>query len=203
MKTIDLKGSVRAETRKSALKKVRANDLVPAVVYGVSDPKKIALPYNALAKAIFTPDIFIVNLDIDGTSVSSLIREMQFHPVTEKILHVDFLEIEAGKVVDFELPVKLIGIAKGVREGGKLVPMMRRLRVEGVPAEMPDFVPVDVSGLELGKTIRVSEVDVTGIKITSPASAGIAIVDIPRAVRTGEEDGEGREEGGEEAAAEE
>lgn len=190
MKTIDLKGSIRTETRKSALKKVRAAELVPAVVYGVSEPKQISLPYNALAKAIFTPDIYIVNLDIDGTAVPSLIREMQFHPVTDKILHVDFLEIEAGKEVEFELPVRLTGNSKGVRAGGKLVPMMRRLKVVGVPADMPDFVPVDVSDLGLGKTIRVSDVDVPGITITSPAAAGIAIVDIPRAVRTGEAGGE-------------
>lgn len=210
MKTIELNGVKRPETGSTANKKVRAQGLVPAVVYGGTDPEQIAIPYNDVAKALFTPNTYIVNLQVDGKTTPSLVREAQYHPVTDRILHVDFLRIGENQPVEFDLPIKLVGTSPGVRVGGKLVPLMRYLRVIGIPADLPDFLPVDVSKLNLGKTIRVSDVKLEGIKIVSPASAGIALVEIPRSLRTDDgtalaaamADQGGDEEEAEEAAAE-
>ena len=199
MKTIELKGVKRPETGKNANKQVRAKDMVPAIIYGGTDPEQIALPYNDVAKALFTPNTYIVALDIDGNKTESIIREAQYHPVTDRILHVDFFRIPEGQSIEFTLPVKLVGTAIGVRNGGRLVPLTRRLKVRGIPADMPEFVEVDVTELVLGKTIRVSEID-SDIDIISPPTAGVAAVEIPRAVRTGEVGGE--EEEGEEAVEE-
>jgi large subunit ribosomal protein L25 len=185
MKTIELKGVKRPETGKNAIKEVRANDMVPAVIYGGTDPEQIAIPYNDVAKALFTPNTYIVALDIDGQKTESIIREAQYHPVTDRILHVDFFRIPDGKPIEFTLPVKLVGTAVGVRAGGRLVPLTRNLKVRGIPSQMPDFVEVDISKLVLGRTIRVSEID-SEIEIISPPTAGVAAVEIPRAVRTGE-----------------
>ncbi|MEM0996327.1 MAG: 50S ribosomal protein L25 [Bacteroidota bacterium] len=195
MKTIELKGVKRAETGSNANKHVRAQGMVPAIIYGNADPEQISLPYNDVAKALFTPNTYIVSLEIDGSKTVSIIREAQYHPVTDRILHVDFYRIPDGESIEFELPVRLVGTAAGVRNGGRLVPLTRRLKVRGIPVQMPEFVEVDVTDLELGKTIRVSEID-TDIELISPPSAGVAMVDIPRAVRTGEAGGE--EEGEEE-----
>lgn len=201
MKTIELTGVKRAETGSTANKKVRAQGLVPAVVYGGTDPQQIALPYNDLAKALFTPNTYIVNLEVEGKKTPTLVREAQYHPVTDRILHVDFFRIPEGEAVEFDMPVKMVGTAEGVRAGGRLVPLKRYLRVHGKPSDLPEFLLVDVTELELGKTIRVSDVNLEGIKILSPGTTGIAMVDIPRALRTGE--GEEGEEGEEEAVVEE
>jgi large subunit ribosomal protein L25 len=188
MKTIELKGVKRPETGTTANKKVRANGHVPAVVYGGTNPEQVSLPYNEIAKALFTPETYIVNLEIEGKTTAALIREAQYHPVTDRILHVDFFRIPEGEAVEFDLPVKMVGVSEGVRAGGKLVPLKRYLRVSGIPSELPDFLPVDVTKLTLGRTIRVSEVKIEGIKIISPGSTGIAMVDIPRALRTAQQE---------------
>jgi large subunit ribosomal protein L25 len=193
MKTIELTGVKRPETGSTANKKVRAQGLVPAVVYGGTDPEQIALPYNDVAKALFTPDTYIVNLEVEGKKTPTLVREAQYHPVTDRILHVDFFRIPEGEAVEFDMPVQMVGIAEGVRVGGRLVPLKRYLRVFGKPADLPEFLVVDVTKLELGKTIRVGDVSLPGIKILSPDNTGIAMVDIPRALRTGEEGEEGEE----------
>lgn len=201
MKTIELTGVKRPETGSTANKKVRAQGYVPAVVYGGTDPEQIALPYNEVSKALFTPNTYIVNLDVEGKKTPTLVREAQYHPVTDRILHVDFFRIPENEPVEFDMPVKMVGTAEGVRTGGRLVPLKRYLRVSGKPSELPEFLLVDVTNLQLGKTIRVGDITLEGIKILSPDSTGIAMVDIPRALRTGEGEGEGEEEEGEEEAA--
>lgn len=183
MKTIEIQGSVREGVGKSATKKVRNAGNVPATVYGLGDPKNIAIPYNDIKKALYSPETYIINLDVEGASTSTIIQEAQYHPMTDNIVHVDFLRISDEQPVEVKLPIKLVGNAKGVLSGGKLVALMRKIKVRGIPSQLPDRVEINISKLELGQTITVSQANVEGLEITSPASAGIAVVDIPRAVR--------------------
>ncbi|MEM7035769.1 MAG: 50S ribosomal protein L25, partial [Bacteroidota bacterium] len=186
---------------KNAVRKIRKENKVPAVIYGQGEPQLIAVDYLSVKKALFTPESYIVKLEIDGNDTPVIVREAQYHPVYGQILHVDFMRVSEDKEIELELPVVLTGTSPGVMDGGKLVPLLRRLRVRGIPFNLPDNVEVDISGLELGKTIRVAEVEVEGLNITSPADAGIAGIEIPRAVKTGEGLEEGEE--GEEVAGEE
>lgn len=203
MKTIELKGALRAEVGKSAMKKVRRSGNVPAVLYGQGEPAPVAVDFQGLNKILSSPETFVVNLEIDGNAQSAIVREAQFHPVTDQVLHVDFLRVTEKEPVEVALPVKLVGTSVGVLAGGKLVPMLRKVKVKGLVADLPDFVEVDITSLELGKTVRVSEISIEGLNITSPGDAGIAIVDIPRAVKTADgEEGEGAEGEGAEATEE-
>jgi len=195
MKSIEIKGEVRPGTGKAANKKVRNQGMVPGTVYGLADPQNVSIAYNDIAKAIFTPESYIVNLEVDGKVQSTILREMQFHPVTDKVLHVDLLRVNDENPVVVALPVKITGTSKGVLAGGKLVPLSRRIKVRGIASQLPDYVEVDVTELELGNTVTVGTAGIEGLDITSPASTGIAMVDVPRAVRQAQnEDGEPIEE---------
>jgi large subunit ribosomal protein L25 len=184
MKTIEVTGTKRVGLGKSANKKIRRENLVPGTLYGHGQPENISLDLLSVNKAIHTPETYIVSLNIDGTSVPAIIRETQFHPVTDNVLHVDFFRLTDTNAIEIDLPIKLVGTSKGVLAGGKLVPLMRRIKVKGIPKDLPDMIEVDITNLDLGKTIRVNEVDPKGIEITSPGAAGIAIIEIPRSVRT-------------------
>lgn len=187
MKTVELKGAKRSETGKAAMKKIRRAGHVPAVIYGQGEPTAVSVDFQALTKVLHSADTFIVNLDLEGTVTQAIVREAQFHPVNDKVLHVDFLRVSDAAPVDVELPVKLVGTAKGVLAGGRLVPMLRRVKVRGLVNELPDKVEVDISGLDLGKTFRVGEIPTEGLNITTSAAAGIAIIEVPRAVKQAEE----------------
>ena len=200
MKTIEITGASRPGTGKAAVKKVRNSGQVPGTIYGHGEPLNVSVDYNAIKKALFTPETYVVNLDIEGSSSKTVIQEAQYHPVTDKILHVDFLRVNDEVPVEVKLPIKLVGTAKGVLAGGKLVPLLRKLKVRGLVSELPDAVEINITALTLGSTITVGQSGVEGLEITSPSSAGIAVVDIPRAVKqagaAGElEDGEEGAEG--------
>lgn len=187
MKTVELKGTTRSAIGKAAMKKIRRAGNVPAVVYGQGEPIAVAVDFQAMTKVLHSPETYVVKLDLEGKTTSAIVREVQYHPVTDNVLHVDFLRVNDTEAVEVELPIKLVGTAKGVLAGGRLVPMLRKLKVKGLVNELPDNVEVDISGLEMGKTFRVGEIPVSGLTITSPAPAGVAIIEIPRAVRQAEE----------------
>ena len=201
MKSIEITGAVREGVGKSAMKKVRRQELIPGTVYGLGDPENVSVGYIDLEKAINTPETYIVNLDINGKKTATVIRETQFHPVTDRILHVDFLRVSDDQPVEVGLPIKLIGTPEGVLGGGKLVPLLRRLKVRGLISKLPDSVEIDVTNLLLGETITVEKANIEGLEVTSPGSSGVAMVDIPRAVRQAQ-DGETEGEAEGEAAAE-
>jgi large subunit ribosomal protein L25 len=188
MKTIELKGTKRAETGKAAMKKIRRAGNVPAVIYGQGEPTSVAVGFMPLTKLLASPDTYIVNIDLDGQGTKAILRDAQFHPVTDQVLHVDFLRVTDAEPVEVELPVKLLGTAAGVLQGGKLVPMLRKVKVKGMINSLPEFVEVDITNLQLGRTIRVGEISLDGLTITSPASAGLAIIDIPRSVRQAQQE---------------
>lgn len=200
MKTFEITGQIREHGTKGDLNYMRKNERVPAVMYGHGDPVMMSFDRVQVDKALNTPATYILQVDLDGKKVDTIIRETQFHPVTDRVIHLDLMRITDKDEIELQLPVKLTGSAAGVLEGGKLMQIMRRIKVRGIPAKLPEVVEVDISELGLGKTIKVSDVPFEGMTITSPAGAGIAAVEIPRALR-GKQSEEGEGEEGEEAEA--
>lgn len=209
MKSLKLEGTLRTETGKTAAGKLRAEEKVLCNLYGGGHNIEFTVDYGAFNPMVHSPEFFTVDLEIDGKNYPAIIKDVQYHPVTDQILHVDFLELVPDKAVTAEIPLSLVGLAMGVRNGGKLMQKMRRLRVKAVPANLVEKIELNVEKLRLGKSIKVREISVDGIEILNPAANPVASVEIPRALRGGdmdeeEEEGEEGSEGAEgaEAAAE-
>tara|TARA_B110000908_G_C10083541_1_gene370709 strand:- start:45 stop:674 length:630 start_codon:yes stop_codon:yes gene_type:complete len=209
MKTISLEGQKRESAGKKAAKLVRKEDRVPCVMYGGMENISFSVKYNDLLKIVYTDAFLKVNVKVDSINVEALVKDIDFHPVTDKILHVDFQELVPGKIIKTEIPVKTTGRAKGVATGGVLELNLRKLIVKATPEQLVPFISLDVTNLELGKSIKVQDVK-TDLNILTPGGNPIARVVVPRAMRSesAEEEGEEVAEGAEgaetttEAAAE-
>ncbi len=177
MKSIDIKGTARIADGKKGAKALRKTGYVPCNVYGEARgenglpvAESFAVKSEDLRNLIYTPDIYVVNLDIDGKLHKAVMRELQFHPVTDKVLHIDFYEVSEQKPITFEVPIKLNGLAEGVKAGGKLVANVRKLKVRAPYTQIPERLDIDVTSLGLGKTIKVAELSFDGLElITSPS----------------------------------
>lgn len=189
MKTIDLVGSVRTDSGKKFAKLARKSGQVPAVIYGGEHNMCILLNAKELAKAIITPNVYIVNITVDGKQYPTVVKEAQFHPVNDSILHVDFLEVVKGKPVTVAIPVVLVGQSEGAKQGGKLVQMIRKVRVSGEATNIPDIIEIDVTSLTIGKSIMVGDLNFADYQVVESKSLVIATVKTTRAVveTTGEE----------------
>lgn len=183
MKTFELKGTVRTVLGKKATKAERVSESVPCVLYGGKENVHFSTTVSDIRKLIYSPEVFVVDLDIDGKKIKSVMKALQFHPVTDKVLHIDFLEIFPDKPVVVELPVKLEGLAEGVKAGGKLALEMRKLKVKGLYSEMPESIVIDVTSLGLGKSIQVAKVSVPKLEILNAKNAVVAQVKLTRAAR--------------------
>ncbi len=183
MKTFELKGSVRTELGKKATKAVRVKQSIPCELYGGKDNVHFEVTASAIRKLVYTPNIYLVSLDIDGKKVDAIMKEIQFHPVSDKVIHVDFIEVSPKKPIIMEVPVQLEGLAEGVRAGGKLTLEMRKIRMKGLVSKMPDSVTVNVDKLELGKTIQVRALNYEGLEILNTPNAVVCAVKLTRAAR--------------------
>ena len=183
MKTFELKGKVREVLGKKSSKTNRAGDNVPCVLYGVGENVHFTASVSDLRKLIYTPEVFIVDLDIDGKKCKAIMKDLQFHPVSDKVLHIDFLEVNDKKPVVIEIPVKLEGLAEGVKAGGKLALQMRKLKAKGIYTDFPEAIVVDVTNLGLGKTIQVGTISVDKLDILNAKNAVVAQVKLTRAAR--------------------
>ncbi len=186
MKTYDLSGSLRAQENlgKKGVKAIRANGEIPAILYG-SKSENINFQVSAadVRKLIYSPEIFLVNLTIDGKTYKAILKEIQFHPVKDSILHIDFLEVYEDKDIVMEVPIKLEGLAEGVRLGGKLSQDMRKLKVKGNYKDIPEILKVNVEKLGLGKTIQVGALSFDKLAILSSQVNVVASVKATRAAR--------------------
>ena len=187
MKTFKLEGKsreiiARSADQKRALKAMRKNDEIPAVLYGGEKVVHFAVTNDAVRKLVYTPEIFVVELTIDGETTMAIMKEIQFHPVSDKILHMDFLTVSKDKPVEMEVPVALEGHAEGVKAGGKLQLEMKKLKVNGIYTQIPNRVEIDVTNLGLGKKLYVEAVTMPeGLKLMNPADACVARVKATRA----------------------
>ena len=183
MKTFELKGTVRTNLGKKATKAERVAENVPCVLYGGKENIHFTTTISDIRKLIYTPEVYIVNLDIDGKKTKSIMKALQFHPVSDKVLHIDFLQVTETRPVTVELPVKLEGLAEGVKAGGKLSLEVRKLKVKGLYTQIPENIVIDVTELALGKSIQVGKVSVANLEILNNKNAVVAQVKLTRAAR--------------------
>jgi len=183
MNTIELKGSLRKELNKTAVKALRRNAQVPCVMYGNgTENVHFVMNEKDLKPLVYTPNAYIVNIDIDGTTHNAVMREIQFHPVTDKILHIDFYAVDAVKPLVIDIPVTISGNSEGVRAGGKLYVLNRKLKISGLAKDLPDTLPVDITELALGKTITAGDLAFDKLTIITPKTTIICAVKTTRAV---------------------
>lgn len=190
MKTFQLNGTARQELGKKSARELRKANMVPCVMYGIQKDENgmpvaqhFVVKKDDLRKLIYTPEIFVVDITIDGQLHNAIIREMQFHPVKDTILHMDFLEIHEEKPIVMGVPIELTGLAAGVKAGGKLQQAVRKLRVEALYNDIPEKLTIDVTSLELGKVIKVGDLKFEGLKMVDPASAVVCSVLVTRAAK--------------------
>lgn len=183
MKEIKLKGSLRTETGKKFAKQIRKQESVPAILYGGKENVKLTIVERDLKEIIYTPDVYAINLTIGKKEYKAVIKEMQFHPVTDKVLHIDLLQIFDDKKLTIALPVKLVGSAEGAKQGGKLSLTTRKLRASGFPKDLPEMLEVDVTNIGLGKSKLVQDLTFDKFEIIEPKSTVIATVKLTRAAR--------------------
>ena len=184
MKSFDLKGTSRTEVGKKSTNELRKNNGIPCVLYGIEkEAKAFAVTTDAVRKLVYTPDIHVVNLTIDGVECKAVLKDIQFHPVKDTILHMDFLQIVADKPIVMEVPTVLTGLAAGVKLGGKLQQAIRKIKVKAVYANIPEKLTIDVTELGLGKSIKVGELSFEGLELVTPAQTVVCSVAATRASR--------------------
>ncbi len=183
MKLLDIKGELRSATGKKDSKKLREQALVPCVMYGPEGNLHFHVPFSDFRSVVYTPDVFLLNIEIDGKSYQAVLQDAQWHPVDEQLLHADFLQVADNKPVKVSLPVDVIGTAKGIKLGGKLKVNLRKLRVKGSVNKLPDSIKVDVTNLGLSQSIKVGDLQLEGLHLLNNKSDVIATVVITRAAR--------------------
>ncbi len=183
MKTIAVKAAKRADFGKKAAKAVRREGLIPCVLCGNGETVSCSVDPRDIKPLIYTPNSYIVEFDFDGKTEKAVLREAQFHPVREEILHLDFYRIADGKPVSIAIPVRLTGNAEGVKVGGKLALSARKLTVSALVENLPDEIVVDVTPLGVGKTIFVGDLQYENLKFITPATTAVCAVRVTRASR--------------------
>lgn len=190
MKEINIKGTARTEFGKKAARALRRTDAVPCNLYGNmknENGESISIPFTTtnaeLRNLIYSPDIFAVNLDIDGKAYKAVMREIQFHPVKDNVLHVDFYEVNDVHPIVMEVPIKLNGLAEGVKAGGRLAASVRKLKVKAVYTQIPERLDIEVTNLGLGKTIKVGELHFDGLELVTSKDVVVCQVKMTRGAR--------------------
>ena len=181
MKSFDLSGSVRTIAERSSeqqkvLKAMRRESMIPCVLYGGEKNVNFSIKNADVRKLVYTPDIHYVNLNIDGEVHTAIIREIQFHPVKDNILHIDFLEINDQKPIVMEVPLKLNGLAEGVKAGGKMRQMMRTLKVKALYTNIPETLYIDVTDMGLGKAKKIADLSFENLELINPKTAVVCMV---------------------------
>jgi large subunit ribosomal protein L25 len=184
MKTVVVKGQKREALGKKGAKQLRSQEIVPAVLYGAGEPVHFSVPFSELRQLVYTPGVYLIDLDIDGTVYSAIMQDVQWHAVEEQILHIDFLKIEENKKIKIELPVKVAGLAKGIKAGGKLKTNLRRLKVKALAKDLPDYIEINVTKLGIGQSIKVGDLSLKDIEILDKKSNVVVAVTITRAARS-------------------
>ena len=189
MKEINVTGQKREALGKKASKALRKEGLVPCNLYGLAEQdgkpvaKSFAIAMTELRKIIYTPHIYVINLNIDGESHTAILKEIQFHPVTDAVLHVDFLEVNDQKPITIGIPVKLTGLAQGVRDGGRMNLSIRKIEVTAPYQQIPEHLDIDVTALKIGKSIKVGELSFEGLEIATPKEVIVCSIKMTRAAQ--------------------
>lgn len=195
METIAINGSLRTGKGSTTSRIDRAEGKVPCVLYGGAENVSFTVTPKEVRDLIYTSDFKVVEVNIDGNATRCILKSAQFHPVTDNVIHIDFLRLVEGHPIKLEVPVRCVGVSPGVKVGGKLQQKMRKIKIKTVPEQMVDHLTVDISELELGSSVRVRDISIPeGIQILNPLANPVATVEIPRALRSAEAAAEGTEE---------
>ncbi|MBL4593978.1 MAG: 50S ribosomal protein L25/general stress protein Ctc [Flavobacteriales bacterium] len=201
MKSVALSGNKRTERGTSKANILRKEEKVPAVIYGGKENIHFTVNEVKFNKIINTPEVYFIDLDIEGSKFKAIIQDVQFHPVTDRVLHVDFLEIAEDKTLTIKIPVKLTGRSKGVANGGTLKTPKTSLEINGLPNAIPENIEIDITGLKIGDSVKVGDLDFDGLTFLGADNAVVVGVKMSRAATADEDEEaegeEGAEEGGE------
>jgi large subunit ribosomal protein L25 len=196
MKVSSLSGSVRTNVGKKDAAALRRADLVPCVLYGQGTQTHFSAKKNDIEKLVFTPEVYQVELDIEGLKAKAIIQDIQQDPIKGTVRHIDFYQLDDNKTVKVGLPVRLTGASRGVLAGGKLLQVFRRLTVVGLPNSLPDAITIDITKLRIGQSIRVGQIENSDLKFLEPQNAVVVSVKMARGAAKGSDaDDEDEEEG--------
>lgn len=176
MKSITIKGSQRESVGKKATKALRIAGMVPCVIYGGDETLSFTADEIAFKDLIYTPDVHTVVIELGGNKVKAILQDIQFHPVTDRILHIDFYQIFDEKEVTMEIPVRTTGNARGVRNGGTLRIVTRKLRIKALPENLPNFIEADITEMKIGAKMYTKDLEVDDYKIMHPENTVICQV---------------------------
>jgi len=203
MKSVSLNGIARVDLGKKFSKKIRKNGEVPCVIYSKKkEPAHISINYNELRKVVYNPNVFILSITVGENTFNTIIRDIQFHPISDNILHVDFLELKENELVSLEIPVQLTGNSIGVRNGGQLNLVMRKLLIKSFPKNIPDKIEVDITNMRIGNSIRILDLNNEDFQFLQPENGVVVSVKTARNIIEEEEEEEEEGEGGEEGSDE-
>ncbi len=182
MKSIAIKSSVRTVLGSKEASLLRRSGIVPCVLYGGKEVIHFSAPEMEFKKLVYTPDVYTVDLNVDGKEYKAIMHDIDFHPVTERIVHIDFMELNQEKPVIMQIPIKLIGTSQGAREGGLQVNKLRKLKVKALPANLPDRIEVNIEKMGVGKAIRIADLSIPNIEILDAPNNIITAVKMARTV---------------------
>jgi large subunit ribosomal protein L25 len=188
MKTIEIIGYQRANLGKSDSQKLRAEGYVPCVLYGGNEQIHFYSPVILFRDLVYTNEAHFVHLNIEGFECEAIMQDVQFHPVSEIIYHVDFLRIAENRKIKMSIPARLVGQSPGVAKGGTLVRKRDALKVYAFPKDMPDHIDVDVSELDFHHAIKVGDIKIANLEFIDPKQASVAVVEVPRAAKLAAEE---------------
>lgn len=191
MKTIAMFGNARTTVGKVSTKALRAEGKVPCVLYGGKENVQFSMYEPDFKMLVYTPNTYKVKLDIDGKTYYAFLKDIQYHPVNDTILHVDFLEISDNKPVEVSVPVRLVGNSIGVRQGGKLLVKAKKLRVRALPNQLPDAIELNIETLEIGKSMKVADVQAGGLQLLDSPNNPIVTIKTTRAAQEAAKGDEG------------
>ncbi len=187
MKEVEVKGQKRTDLGKKAAKAMRKQNLIPCNLYGEAknadgapEALSIACPMSELRKIVYTPHIYVIKLVIDGEEHTAILKELQFHPVTDALLHVDFYEVNDQKPITIGIPVKLNGLAQGVRDGGRMNLSIRKINVTAKYQDIPEHLDIDVTNLAIGKSIKVGELNYEGLEMATSKNVVVCSIKATR-----------------------
>ncbi|HHU47994.1 MAG TPA: 50S ribosomal protein L25/general stress protein Ctc [Bacteroidales bacterium] len=187
MKSVSISGSLRENVGKKDAKAQRSKGLIPCVLYGGEQQYQFVVPEKQFQKLLYTPEVRYVELELEGKTRNAIVQDTQFHPITDKLLHVDFLEIIPGKPITIAIPVIVTGTSPGVLRGGKMSKKVRKLNVKGELEHIPEHITLDVSELDINDSIKVADIEVENLTIMEKKSKVLLTISLTRTTVTEEE----------------
>jgi large subunit ribosomal protein L25 len=187
MKTIEINGLARPQTGKKTTKEIRKAGNVPCIIYGGKENINFHAPEKDFKKLVYTPDAHLVNLNIEGKEYKAVLQDIQFHPVSDKIYHIDFIEVSDKKAVVVNIPVKISGDSIGVKSGGKLQIKKRHLKVKGLINNIPEFIPIDITNVNIHQSVKVNDLSIDKLEFLDPKKSMILSVATSRVAQVAEE----------------